>query len=141
MSDRIRQLEDALAILQASMGSREPHPLLHRDLLGIKSGLELHAANTSGTGLEQQPSTKEDESALDIFGTLAVRDDGRATFFGSSAGQEVRSSVSFYVAAFNDQQIHPEPTSRKSFSWTFVFRLICTTIHWLSLSFAHINLL
>ena len=43
MSDRIRQLEDRLAILQSSV-LREPHPLLARELLRIESVLELHAA-------------------------------------------------------------------------------------------------
>ena len=44
MSDRIRQLEDGLAILQSSV-TRDPHPLLATDLLKIKSGLELHSAS------------------------------------------------------------------------------------------------
>lgn len=34
MSDRIRQLEDALAILQSTV-SKEPHPLLDRELLKL----------------------------------------------------------------------------------------------------------
>ncbi|KAF9441787.1 hypothetical protein P691DRAFT_622467, partial [Macrolepiota fuliginosa MF-IS2] len=34
MSDRIQQLEDAVAILQSTL-SNEPHPLLTRDLLRI----------------------------------------------------------------------------------------------------------
>ncbi|KAF8638366.1 hypothetical protein AX16_010513 [Volvariella volvacea WC 439] len=44
MSDRIRNLEDALAILQATVAPGEPHPLLGRDLLRIKSSIELHSA-------------------------------------------------------------------------------------------------
>ena len=44
MSDRIRQLEDGLAILQSSV-TREPYPLLAGDFLKIKSGLELHSAS------------------------------------------------------------------------------------------------
>ncbi|KAL5480242.1 hypothetical protein ACEPAI_1512 [Sanghuangporus weigelae] len=38
MSNRIRQLEDALANLQATV-SRDPHPLLEPDLLAIKHSL------------------------------------------------------------------------------------------------------
>ena len=98
MSDRIRQLEDALAILQSS-NSREPHPLLRRELLGIKSGLHLHSAQRDpGKGQEQgtaeaestQDSQLDEQSQeIDAFGTLAVRDDGVATFYGRSAGSEV----------------------------------------------------
>ncbi|KAK7680387.1 hypothetical protein QCA50_016627 [Cerrena zonata] len=100
MSDRIRQLEDALAILQASTGARDPHPLLSRDLLGIKSGIELHSASLAGgstnVGADSSsdnsgtnpPANSENEMVLEVFGTLAVRDDGGARFFGSSAGQE-----------------------------------------------------
>ncbi|TBU26314.1 fungal-specific transcription factor domain-containing protein [Dichomitus squalens] len=103
MSDRIRQLEDGLAILQSSV-TREPHPLLANDLLKIKSGLELHAASElelqrereglSGTGRgggggggggEEE---EEEPAYIDAFGTLAVRDDGAATFYGRSAGSE-----------------------------------------------------
>ncbi|KAI0372583.1 hypothetical protein BV20DRAFT_1015373 [Pilatotrama ljubarskyi] len=97
MSDRIRQLEDGLAILQSSV-TREPHPLLSLDLLKIKSGLELHAAtrgagggSSGGGGIEVQEDGEEAEEEvqyIDAFGTLAVRDDGAATFYGRSAGSE-----------------------------------------------------
>lgn len=92
MSDRIRQLEDALSILQSSV-SRETHPLLRREFLDIKSSLELHSARTGRTN-DPQTSQEEGSDYLDSFGTLAVRDDGAATFFGRSAGSEVRFIVS-----------------------------------------------
>ncbi|KAH9944904.1 fungal-specific transcription factor domain-containing protein [Amylocystis lapponica] len=88
MSDRIRQLEDALTILQSST-SREQHPLLRRDLLKIKSGLELHSAmNVSALDADEPPDEDEESQYIDAFGTLAVRDDGAATFYGRSAGSE-----------------------------------------------------
>ncbi|OCH83843.1 hypothetical protein OBBRIDRAFT_892109 [Obba rivulosa] len=89
MSDRIRQLEDALALLQSSVG-REPHPLLARDLLAIKSGLELHSAAMRRAEADAQDpeSDDEDPQCTNAFGTLAVRDDGAATFYGRSAGSE-----------------------------------------------------
>lgn len=89
MSDRIRQLEDALAILQSTQ-TRDPHPLLQRDLLKIKSSIELHSAveGEEGGGLQQEET--EESQYIDAFGTLAIRDDGAATFFGRSAGSEVR---------------------------------------------------
>lgn len=100
MSDRIRQLEDAVAILQSTL-SNEPHPLLTRELLTIKSSIELHAAvgqdTFSGQGSSKtgQRSEDESESAIDAFGTLAIRDDGAATFYGRSAGSEVCVSMWF----------------------------------------------
>jgi len=87
MSDRIRQLEDALAILQSTL-TREPHPLLDRELLKIKSSIELHSAIDSEAGELREEET-EDSQYIDAFGTLAVRDDGAATFYGRSAGSEV----------------------------------------------------
>jgi hypothetical protein len=75
MSDRIRQLEDALAILQSTVSgpSGEPHPLLYRDLL--KSSIELHLASTLPGGDEHMDCEEEDEGVkedyIDAFGTLA----------------------------------------------------------------------
>ncbi|KAF8153104.1 fungal-specific transcription factor domain-containing protein [Crassisporium funariophilum] len=98
MSDRIRQLEDALAILQSSGSgpSGEPHPLLHRDLLKIKSSIELHSATLGGPGEDggdgEEGNEEDGEQYIDAFGTLAIRDDGAATFYGRSAGSEVRHS-------------------------------------------------
>lgn len=89
MSDRIRQLEDALAILQSSI-SRETHPLLRRELLDIKSGLTLHSATNLKPSQPGSEEVQDEEgSYVDAFGTLAVRDDGAATFYGRSAGTEV----------------------------------------------------
>ncbi|KAH9914122.1 fungal-specific transcription factor domain-containing protein [Fomitopsis serialis] len=69
MSDRIRELEDSLALLQSSV-SRETHPL-------------------GGDGLFEEEEEEDEESEyIDSFGTLAVRDDGAATFYGRSAGSE-----------------------------------------------------
>jgi hypothetical protein len=88
MSDRIRQLEDALAILQSTL-TCEPHPMLHRDLLKIKSSIELHSAVDADTTALTEQEESEDTQYIDSFGTLAIRDDGAATFYGRSAGSEV----------------------------------------------------
>jgi hypothetical protein len=48
MSDRIRQLEEALQISQLSC-SPEPHPLLEPNLLNIKSTLTLYGDAQTGT--------------------------------------------------------------------------------------------
>ena len=104
MSDRIRQLEDALAIFQSSVSS-EPHPLLSRDLMKIKSSIELHAAieeeskaqnggiiRSKVDGETSRAGEEEGETVIDAFGTLAIRDDGAATFYGRSAGSEVSTA-------------------------------------------------
>ncbi|OAX37130.1 hypothetical protein K503DRAFT_771795 [Rhizopogon vinicolor AM-OR11-026] len=88
MSDRIRQLEDALAILQSSATPSEQHPLLHRDLLDIKSIIDLHAAVDEETAGKSNFEVDADSQYIEAFGTLAIRDDGAATFYGPSAGSE-----------------------------------------------------
>ena len=56
MSDRIQQLEDAVASL-----SSDPHPLLHPDLLRIKSSAELHRAQMTA-GTKSTPSPPEEHT-------------------------------------------------------------------------------
>jgi hypothetical protein len=98
MSDRIRQLEDALSILQTSPG--EQHPLLHRDLLDIKSIIDLHAAVDEETAGKSKHEVDDDSQYIESFGTLAIRDDGAATFYGPSAGSEVSLAfTAFFTAA------------------------------------------
>ena len=76
MGQRIRQLEDALAILQSSV-STEPHPLLGDELFSVKSS----------------PVKESDILAetMGAFGTLTIGDSGESKYFGPSAGSEVRS--------------------------------------------------
>ncbi|KAK7042315.1 fungal-trans domain-containing protein [Favolaschia claudopus] len=94
MSDRIRHLEDALFVLQSTVTSEE-HPLLDRELLKIKSSIELHSAvdnpedfSQSNGGTDNKGEVEEPEEYIDAFGTLAIREDGAATFYGRSAGSE-----------------------------------------------------
>ncbi|KAJ3522802.1 hypothetical protein NM688_g8822 [Phlebia brevispora] len=65
MNERIRQLEDALAILQARC-SNEPHPLLRDDVMPTKA--EQEDEDTP----EVEPATSAD--IIDTFGTLSVSD-------------------------------------------------------------------
>jgi hypothetical protein len=59
MSDRIRQLEDALETVQAKCSS-DPHPLLHQDSLRIKNSLELYSSHaTSGRHSQMDGTIKE----------------------------------------------------------------------------------
>ena len=103
MSDRIRLLEDALAIAQVALNgpNAEPHPLLDRDLLKIKSSIELHSASITGSVVPEdvleaeEEEDGDEEKYIDAFGTLAIRDGGAATFYGRSAGQESLLIVSY----------------------------------------------
>ncbi|KAH7921473.1 hypothetical protein BV22DRAFT_1038640 [Leucogyrophana mollusca] len=88
MSDRIRQLEDALAILQQSVMPGEEHSLLQRDLLEVKSIIDLHAAVDDEKAVKTKEEVDDDSQYIEAFGTLAIRDDGAATFYGPSAGSE-----------------------------------------------------
>ena len=80
MSERIRQLEDALALLQAS-ASKDPHPLLCENAIVLDN---------------ESPDDKvhetEDEGATDVsraLGTLTMTDHGLSRFFGSTGGSDL----------------------------------------------------
>lgn len=86
MSHRIRQLEDGLAILQASVSS-ERHPLLTDDLVKIKFGPE---APRSVEVISSKDSTeKVTVESIDALGTLTLNSDGEMRYFGRSAGSQV----------------------------------------------------
>jgi hypothetical protein len=80
MSQRIRQLEEALAILQAVV-SNERHPLLAIDLLRIKFVAQAPARPDS-------PAHEQDPAIIDTLGTLTLGDAGEVKYFGRSAGSE-----------------------------------------------------
>lgn len=75
MSQRICQLEDALAITHASLSS-DRHSLLQPELVHSKYGL--------GRDPKSQVT-----AVTEAFGTLAVEESGDSKYFGSSAGSEV----------------------------------------------------
>ena len=79
MSDRIRQLEDALA---KSTGSNDGHPLLREELLSIKRG----QANVSALALPNQVV----EQVINTLGDMTIGERGEGKYFGRSAGTEVR---------------------------------------------------
>lgn len=99
MSARIRQLEDALAVSH-SITSSDSHCLLQRDLLQIKSIIDLHSAIEQANENEETAEW-DDSRVLDTFGTLALRDDGASTFYGRSAGHEVRILIWMSISNFN----------------------------------------
>jgi hypothetical protein len=85
MSQRIRQLEEALAILQAVV-SPERHPLLATDLLSIKFAAEAPTRT--------DPPADENELPIDALGTLTLGNAGEIKYFGRSAGTETLLVVS-----------------------------------------------
>ncbi|KZP20102.1 hypothetical protein FIBSPDRAFT_1045158 [Athelia psychrophila] len=77
MGQRIRQLEDALAILQSNM-SLEPHALLVEPLLSARP-------DPDGSSVKDKDDVEE---TLKSFGTLTIDDCGEHKYFGASAGSE-----------------------------------------------------
>lgn len=77
MTERIRQLEDALAIMHGD--SDEPHPLLRDELLNLKVD----------KGEDKRDDVNEVPSGIDALGTLSINDRGNVHFFGSSGGSEL----------------------------------------------------
>lgn len=98
MSERIRQLEQALGSLHPDM----PHPLLRQDLLLVKVPVELNNKVDPVSFPEPSKSIKESprfddnlhlqDASLPVLlnasGTLKIRPNGRSTFFGQSANAE-----------------------------------------------------
>ncbi|KAF5383588.1 hypothetical protein D9615_003709 [Tricholomella constricta] len=80
LSNRVRQLEDALAQSHA-LHSSFTHPLLTDDLLQIKRPLERERLD--------QPNGKDEKGDLndniDSMGSLSISHGGRSTFFGQTA--------------------------------------------------------
>jgi hypothetical protein len=95
ISDRVRQLEDALAALQAKH-SNEPHPLLRDDLLSVNA---MHDDDDIGKVDEAAPSHPPE--IMDAFGTLSISDHGVSRFFGPTGGPEV--SISPFSSWYADR--------------------------------------
>ena len=83
MSERIRQLEDALAIFQAGI-STERHPLLRDELLTIKFGPEVRRT------VDDEYTRNALSQSIDALGTLTIGEHGETKYIGRSGGSEVR---------------------------------------------------
>ncbi|TFK76007.1 hypothetical protein BDN72DRAFT_756432 [Pluteus cervinus] len=103
MGQRIRQLEDALAIMQASASS-EPHPLLRDEFLGIKFGIET--SNPQG-----QAHSEPQSELVNAFGTLTVSDAGASKFFGPSGGSEAGAELQAEESTISNDDVPPVPLS------------------------------
>lgn len=87
MSKRIRQLEDAVQILQANVSS-EPHPLLASELLEVK--------NVDLTDVGEKEHDNSEADMYSDFGTLTISEQGMTRFVGRS-GAEVNNECLFQV--------------------------------------------
>lgn len=67
LSNRVRELEDALAAAQYT-STREPHPLLHEDLLSIKNPLELEKDSQD----KIPPKIEEPDDTVDALDSLCA---------------------------------------------------------------------
>ncbi|KAL0579153.1 hypothetical protein V5O48_002834 [Marasmius crinis-equi] len=84
MGQRIRQLEDALAIFQTTV-SPERHPLLRDEHLKIKFPLEAPGQEDSSVKTEGSPKAVD---LADALGTLTLGEGGHMRYLGRSAGSE-----------------------------------------------------
>ena len=82
LSERVRELETALATLQASL-SDNPHPLLSDDLLLLKfpPGIAVNMAAVNGDALAKEE--EEEEDITEAFGTLHICESVLKTLFPS----------------------------------------------------------
>ncbi|KAF9524395.1 fungal-specific transcription factor domain-containing protein [Crepidotus variabilis] len=92
MSNRIRQLEDSLAILQSTV-SDQRHPLLTDELLKIKFGSEVFNGRRPSGASRREPSEDAETASvtsknIDALGTLTLGSSGEVHYFGRSAGSE-----------------------------------------------------
>ncbi|KAF8516816.1 hypothetical protein BU17DRAFT_67263 [Hysterangium stoloniferum] len=126
MSDRIRELEEALAQLHPSVS----HPLLREDLLSIKVPVEL--SNKVDTSLQQSKSDptslpepshppppephRHDPAVpvlLNSYGTLKMGPSGGSRFFGQTAYAEHFLKV---LSCTKDEQMHEEEPLNNSYA-------------------------
>ena len=82
MSERIHQLEDALAITQAKC-SNDPHPLLADGIARAKSMDE-------DDDIPVEPVAAGSGDVVSAFGMLSMSERGVSRFFGPTGGTEVR---------------------------------------------------
>ena len=92
MSERIRQLEDVLAIFQAGISS-ERHPLLRDDLLSIKFGPEVRRT------VDDEHARNVMSQTIDALGTLTVGEHGETKYIGRSGGSEVCREMDISVTS------------------------------------------
>jgi hypothetical protein len=95
LTNRCRQLEDALRTLQAKHYN-EPHPLLDNSLLTTPQ-TDHFASPIEGSNHEDQ---EEVDSVQDTLGTLTIDCFGNSNFLGRTAGMHVSVLFTFTTNNF-----------------------------------------
>lgn len=88
LTNRCRQLEDALQTLQAKHSS-ESHPLLEPGLLTTPHGSEHHSLHSLHDMTHHDDDTDDVDSVQDSLGTLTIDSLGNSNFLGRTAGMHV----------------------------------------------------
>ena len=96
MAERIRQLEEALALSHAKT-SADPHALLVPG-----AGALLEEAAASGLvgerpGDAHDSASSQNNDVIDAFGTLSIGSDGRSKYHNQSAGADVSPPQSSFA--------------------------------------------
>ena len=86
MSQRIRQLEDALEISH-TLNSSNQHPLLREELLAIKRCV-APAAPAAKEPSPAEVTEQADGDYVEAMGTMSISDRGVTRFIGGSGGSE-----------------------------------------------------
>jgi hypothetical protein len=84
LANRVRELEDGLRISH-SQHTQDPHPLLSEDLLRIKAPLQREGLGASSSN----PGGDLEGDVVEAFGTLAISDTGRTSYFGQATNSFV----------------------------------------------------
>ncbi|EJD07642.1 uncharacterized protein FOMMEDRAFT_116020 [Fomitiporia mediterranea MF3/22] len=115
MSQRIRQLEDALEISHSANSSTH-HPLLREELLAIKRGVVPPAPPA--------PEGEPEGDYVEALGTMSISERGVSRFIGRSGGGE-----SLFLLGNDGEQgrakpfteeLFPQLLSRRSDAWLFM---------------------
>lgn len=97
MSERIRQLEDALENVQAKCSS-DPHPLLHQDSLRIKNSLELYSSHATGGRHTLMDGTIKENHASNLQLSVASSSTQDADKIHDSRSEERYSSAEAFTS-------------------------------------------
>ncbi|PSS35348.1 hypothetical protein PHLCEN_2v1685 [Hermanssonia centrifuga] len=121
MSERIRQLEDALAIFQAGISS-ERHPLLRDELLSIKFGPEVRRT------IDDEHTRNAMSQSIDALGTLTIGEHGETKYIGRSGGSEATPNgdipPDILTAGDDLEDVPPLDLKCEKISFTFPFSLV-----------------
>ncbi|EGN98052.1 hypothetical protein SERLA73DRAFT_169135 [Serpula lacrymans var. lacrymans S7.3] len=119
MSDRIRQLEDALESLQSQLAP-DPHPLLHPDFLKIKNSLELYSSQTTGQRSNADFTADENQANSSLTSLVPPRYTSPKDDDQSQSGRSQGRSSPEHLTPGN-LQLHPEIDA---LSQTFPFPIL-----------------